>query len=177
MAAVLGKTQIEIKDTSVKTSVPNNPTARLMYYLNSVLTCVEADKDSTMRRLTDYKNNYSSLTNEEEAMLLILCLALSPDKLVGSIFFPVEDSELDGEFSGRFFKVEEVSTKLVVSESVLIGGQQKKVHSIFMFKKCWLKNNYLDPLTSFQRSQQQSRRPALPPPPPQRRDDSGCNIL
>ena len=121
MAAVLRRTQIEIKDTSVKTSVPNNPTARLMYYLNSVLTCVEADKDSTMRRLTDYENNYSSLTNEEEAMLLILCLALSPDKLVGSIFFPVAD--LGGSIN-KFFEVKAVSTKLVVSESILIGGQQ-----------------------------------------------------
>ena len=171
MAAVLGKTQIEIKDTSVKTSVPNNPTARLMYYLNSVLTCVEADKDSTMRRLTDYKNNYSSLTNEEEAMLLILCLALSPDKLIGSIFFPVEDREFDG-YDNKFFEVKAVSTKLVVAESILIGGQQKKVQNIMMFKKRWIENNYLNPLTSFQRSQQQSRRP-----PPPRRRDSGCNIL
>ena len=138
MAAVLGRTQIEIKDTTVETSVPNNPTARLMYYLNSVLTCVEADKDSTMRRLTDYKNSYSSLTNEEEAMLLILCLALSPDKLIGSIFFPVADL---GGSSNKFFEVKAVSTQLVVSESILIGGQQKKVHSIMMFEKCWLERN------------------------------------
>ena len=89
MAAVLGRTQIEIKETGSTTSVPDNPTAKLMYYLSCVSSCVEADKDYAMRRLTDYENNYSSLTNKEEAMLLILCLALSPDKLIGSIFFPV----------------------------------------------------------------------------------------
>ena len=176
MAAVLGRTQIEIKKTGTQTSVPDNPTAKLMYYLNCVLTCVEADKDSTMCRLTDYKNNYSSLSNEEEAMLLILCLALSPDKLIGSIFFPVEDSELDGLSSNAFFEVKAVNTKLVVAESILIGGQQKKVQSIMMFKKRWIEDNYLDPLTSFQRSQQQSHHPALPPPQPQSRD-SGCNIM
>ena len=174
MAAVLGRTQIEIKETGSTTSVPDNPTAKLMYYLSCVSSCVEADKDYAMRRLTDYENNYSSLTNEEEAMLLILCLALSPDKLVGSIFFPVAD--LGGSIN-KFFEVKAVSTKLVVSESILIGGQQKKVHSIMMFEKCWLERYYLNPLISFQRSQQQSRRPALPQPPRKRDCNCNCNIL
>ena len=132
MAAVLGKTEIQIKKTGIATTIPDNPIAKLMYYLDCICTCVKADDDSSIRRLRNYKNNYSSLSDEEEAKLLILCLALSPDKLIGTILFPNED--LDG-FRNEFFELSSVSTKLVVAESLLIGGQQKRVQKIMMFKK------------------------------------------
>ena len=172
MAAVFGRTQIQVKKTGTACTVPDNPVAKLMYYFNCVCTCVEADEDSTIRRLRNY-NNYSSLSNEEEAQLLILCLALSPDKLIGSIFFPVEDVDLDG-YSNEFLELSAVSTRLVVADSLLIGGQQKRVKKIMMFKKSWIENYFLDPLRSFERRS----RPALPPPPRrQQRNDSSCVIL
>ena len=86
MAAVLGRTEVQIKKTGVSCTVPDNPIAKLMYYFNCVCSCVDADFDSSIRRLRNY-DNYSSLSAEEQAKLLILCLALSPDKLVGTIFF------------------------------------------------------------------------------------------
>ena len=150
----MGRTEIQVKNTSSAATVPNDPIAKLMYYLNCISTCVEANDDSTIRRLRDYKN-YSSLSSEEEAMLLILCLALSPDTLIGTILFPMEELE---RFDNEFYEVSAVSTKLVVAESLLIGGQQKRVTKIMMFKKRWLENNYINPLLSIQRGQ----RPALP---------------
>ena len=171
MAAVMGRTEIGIKKTGQTCTVPNNPKAKLMYYFNCICSCVDADNDSTIRRLRDY-NNYWSLTNEEEAQLLILCLALSPDKLIGTILFPAQD--LDGT-SNEFFEVSAVSTKLVVAESLLIGGQQKRVHTIMMFKKSWIEKNYIQPLQSYDRG----RRAALPSPrpPARQRSNSSCNIL
>ena len=175
MALVAGRTQIEIKKTSSSCTVPDNPKAKLMYYFNCVCSCVEPGNDSTIRRLRDYKN-YWSLSNEEEAQLLILCLALSPDKLLGSIFYPAEDIDCDNEF----YEVSAISTKLVVAESLLIGGQQKKVQSIMMFKKRWIENNYINPLMSIERGS--SSRRALPSsrPPPRRQESSSgssCTIL
>ena len=137
MAAVMGRTQIQIKKTGTTVTVPNTPIAKLMYYFNCVCSCVEANDDFTTRRLRNYRSNYSNLSNEEEAQLLLLCLALSPDKLTGTIFFPAED--LDG-FNNQFFEVSAVSTKLVVAQSLLIGGQQKKVQKIMMFKMCWIES-------------------------------------
>ncbi len=169
MAALIDRTQIGIKKTGTKCSVPDNPIARLMYYFNCICSCTEIDDDASIRRLRNY-DNYFSLTNEEEAKLLILCLALSPDKLIGSIIFPDEDSELDNEF----YELSAVNTKLVVSESIMIGGQQKRVHKIMTFKKKWIENNYLNPFRSLQRRQ----RPAIASPPPrQRNNNSGCIIL
>ena len=135
MAAVMGRTEISVKRTTTDATVPDDPIAHLMYYFNCVNCCVEAD-DSDLRRLGDYKN-YSRLSSAEKAQLLVLCLALSPDKLIGSIFFPVNDDT-------------NIGTQLVVAESLLVGGQQKKIRKIMMFKKRWLEQHYLDPLRSIQ---------------------------
>ena len=70
-----------------------------------------------------------------------------------------------------------MSTKLVVAESVMIGGQQKRVRKIMMFKKSWIEYYYLDPM----RSISEGSRRALPSsqPPPARRSqqrDGSCAI-
>ena len=152
--------QIGIKDTTTSTTVPNNPVAKLMYYFNCVCSCIDDSDDNSFRRLRQYQSNYNSLSEEEEAMLLVLCLALSPDKLIGSVFFHNED--IQG--ANRFFELSAVSTKLVVSETLLIGGQQKRVQSIMMFKKSWIENNYLQPLKAYLERPNQGRA-ALPSPP------------
>ena len=179
MAAVIGSTQIQLKRTGSPATIPDNPTAKLMYYFNCICHCVEADNDSTICRLRNY-GNYFRLSSEEEAQLLILCLALSPDKLIGSILFPVKDEDDLNGMSNDFFELSAVNTKLVVSESVLIGGQQKRVRKIMMFKKSWVEKYYLDPLRSIER-QRPASRPSLPSPPrrppPRRSNNSSCVIL
>ena len=169
MAAVLGKTEIQIKRTGTSCTVPDSPIAKLMYYLNCVCSCVDAEDDSGIQRLRDY-NNYSRLSNEEEAKLLMLCLALSPDKLIGTVFFPNEDIDRS---SNAFYELSAVSTKLVVAESLLIGGQQRRVHKIMMFKMSWIESYYLNPLRSYQNR----RRAIRSPPQRQRSNDSSCMIL
>ena len=169
MAAVLGKTEIRIKNTTTPTTIPDTPVAKLMYYLNSVCACVDADDDSGIHRLRDYKN-YLRLSNEEEAKLLTLCLALSPDKLIGTVFFPNEDID---NFSNAFYELSAVSTKLVVAESLLIGGQQRRVHKIMMFKMSWIESYYLNPLRSYQNR----RRAIRSPPQRQPSNNSSCVIL
>lgn len=48
--------QIKGEDVGKTTDVPNHPVARLMYYLNCVLTTVGYDdSDVTIRRLSDFK--------------------------------------------------------------------------------------------------------------------------
>ena len=174
MAAILGRREIQIKKTGHTVTIPDDPIAKLMYYLNCVCSCVEADDDYSIRRLKDY-SNYSRLSDEEEAKLLILCLALSPDKLIGSVFFPNDDLDCNNEF----FELSSVNTKLVVAESLLIGGQQKSVRKIMMFKMAWIEKFYLDPLRSYQNRQRAIRSPPVVRSPPrrQRSNDSSCVIL
>jgi len=167
MAAIMGRTEIKVKDTTVSANVPNNDIAKLMYYIHCVCCCIEPDDNSTISRLRDYQN-YHRLSSDEEAQLLALCLALSPDKLIGTIFHPADDC---GEYTGRFLELSAVKTDLLVTESVVIGGHRRRILKIFMFQKVWMENNYINPLLSIQR-----RLRPPPPPRPQQRDDS-CIIL
>ena len=167
MAAVIGSTQIHVKKIGSSTTVPDNPTAKLMYYFNCVCSCIEADDDYTTRRLQAYQNySRTYLTSQEEAQLLILCLALSPDKLIGSIFLPASDDEDFGGSSNRFYELSAVSTRVLVSQSLLVGGQQKKVRKIMKFKKSWIEKYYINPFLSIERGQRPaatsySSRPAV----------------
>ena len=157
MAAFMGRTEIEVKKIGVTVTVPDHPIAKLMYYFSCVCSCVEAEHDATINRLKDYKN-YRSLTPEEESQLLILCLALTPDNLIGNIFFPNEDLE---DCSNEFFELKTVNTRLIVAESLLIGGQQKKVHKIMMFIKKWIEKNYINPMLSILQGQRPTQRRPL----------------
>ena len=131
-------------------------------YFDCVSCCIEGDSTHTVRRLRDYKN-YRNLNSGEQAQLLLICLALSPDKLVGSIMFPEED--IEGS-SNIFLEVSTVSTKFVVAESLIVGGQSKKVLKIMLFKKKWMENNFIEPLRTIERSSR-----------PRPRKEEGCVIL
>ena len=126
--------------------------------------------------MRNYKTNSSSLSDEEAAKLLILCLALSPDKLIGTILFPNEDLDYDNDF----FELSAVDTKLVVAESFLIGGQQKRIRRIMMFKEAWIEHCYFNPLRSFESRPRIVRNPpraVASPPRSQSSNDSWCVIL
>ena len=167
MAAVMKKTEISVKKTGGPVTVPHNNIGKLMYYFNCVCSCVEPDNSASIRRLKDYKN-YASLSRDEEAQLLSLCLNLSPDKLIGSMFFPSDDC---GGSSNKFLELSAVSTNLVVADSFVVGGQQRKIQKIMLFKRCWMDDFYLNPLSSIVGRQ---RAPAIRQP---QRDDSSCAIL
>ena len=158
MAALLERQQIGIKKTGGATTIPNSPVAKLMYYFDCVCHCVDTGKTFAMQRLRGYQTYYN-LTESEQSSLLILCLALSPDKLIGKVFF--ENDKIDGR--NKFFEISSVSTKLVVSQSLLIGGQQQRVQKIMMFKKEWIQLFYIQPI----REVVDRQPPALTAPPVQ----------
>ena len=164
MAAVMGKTEIKVKVTGQTVTVPSNDFAKLMYYFNCVCSCVEPENNSTVLRLKDYQN-YASLSSDEKGKLLAICLTLSPDKLIGTVMFPSEDI---GSSSNEFLELSAVSTTLIVAESLIVGGQQKKIKKIMLFKKSLMENNFIDPLRSIERSRR---------PPPRRSQGDSCVIL
>ena len=158
MAALLERQQIGIKKTGGTVIIPNSPVAKMMYYFDCVCHCVDTGKSFALRRLRGYQN-YATLTEVDISSLLTLCLALSPDKLINKVFF--ENDKIEGR--NKFFEISSISTKLVVSQSLLIGGQQQRVHKIMMFKKEWIELFYIQPI----REVLQRRPLALTAPQPQ----------
>ena len=144
MAAFVGE-RIGIKDTTVTVTVPNNATAKLMYYLDCVATVLKLENPN-LRRLKNYQN-YNSLTDAEIDALLALVILFSPDELLGKVFFPSEDC---GGHTNQFFELSAVSHMLAVSDNILIGGESKRVAKVMLFEMSWMDTNYFTPLKSFE---------------------------
>ena len=73
MSATFGMNKLTFEDFGERTTVPNNNIAKLMYYLDCVLTVIEYDRII----LTDYKNYYV-LTAEERKLVIELAILFNP---------------------------------------------------------------------------------------------------
>ena len=74
----------ELRDISMKTEIPNNSLARLMYYLDCVCIVLMYE-NSEIKRLRDYRNYV--LTEIQIDRLVSLCYHLSPDVLLNKVIF------------------------------------------------------------------------------------------
>ena len=182
MAAFIGE-RVGIRDITRDASIPQNPKAKLMYYLNCVATVIQLD-DPALSRLKNYQSYYS-LSEEETDALLALVILLSPDELIGKVFFPSEDC---GRYTNKFLELSAVSHMLAVANNIVIGGERKRVGKIMFFQRSWMETYYLTPIRSFQdRLQRMARglpgraptpRRALPPSRPRATSSSSsCSIL
>jgi len=136
---IASRDEIGLKRTSSKTSVPAYPKAKLMYYFKCVCSVLEL---RNLARFTNY-SNFHNLSEEDTDALLKLIVFFSPDELIGKVFF--QSDELCVNYTNEFYELEKISHIFGVTDSVLIGGQTKRVVKIMTFKRVWLENNYLEP--------------------------------
>lgn len=144
-AIVAGNTEIGLKRVGTAVTVPAHPIARLMYYLRCICQVLSLD-DQNLDRLTNF-TQYYTLTTEELDALLVLCILLSPDNLVGKCIF--EDEELCGNLVTQFYELSAVQNRFVVTDSVLLGSQQRHVKKIMTFKRSFLADYYIIPIATF----------------------------
>lgn len=133
MAFAMENVRLHVKATGTSVTVPENPRAKLMYYLSCVCDALQLDSSDTrnIARLKDYQN-YFRLTEEEKSELLVLCAVLSPDVLLNKVFF--QNDRMCGNSSNEFYDIGTVASQLVVSSSIVIGGQRKNIRKIMTFK-------------------------------------------
>lgn len=146
MAAVLGRTEIGIKKTGTTVSIPDNPKAKLMYYLNCMCSVLDLSGTDNLTRLRNYRQ-YSALSEAETDALVTLCFLLSPDELSGKVIF--QDDIMCGDSSNEFYEISAVRNNLLISDSIIIGGQRRAVSKIMAFKQQWLINYWVNPMKHF----------------------------
>ncbi len=127
--AALVRERVGIKDIGTRVTVPDNPKAKLMYYLESVASVLDINSPN-LNRLKNYQNYYS-LTEAETDALLALVLLLSPDELLNKVFFHSEDC---GGKRNQFLELSAVSNMLAVTNNIVIGGERKRVAKVMFFK-------------------------------------------
>ena len=140
--ALLWRDRFGLRPTSVRTKVPDDDVARLMYYLHCVFTAIEY-KDQDVRRYRDYQE-YDSLSYQEQRMVWFLASTLSPDEFDDKVFF--HSDELCGDRGNKFYELSQVRHQVLAVQSVLIAGQTRRVKQIMTYKMSWMKKNYYEPI-------------------------------
>ena len=140
--AVFMRERIGMERTGQTVTIPNNARAKLMYYLDCVSTVLQLNNPN-MQRMCNYKQ-YNRLSDSEETQLLYLAVHLSPDELMGKVFF--NSDALCGDSSNEFYELSQVRNTFAVSNSVIIGGEQTRVAKIMTFKMCWMTKYYIEPI-------------------------------
>ena len=154
---VAQRNELTIKDTSISTSVPQNATAKLLYYLNCInyiIKLVELNYDEVdytfVSMVTDYKNCQPwTMTNQEKQKILRVARAFSPNILEDKIFFRV--TVLGGDSSNTFFEIDSSEITVAATDEVVIGGLSKKIHKIMLYKSDWLQKYYYDAIRDLDR--------------------------
>ena len=103
------RNELSIKETGVTVTVPQNATAKLLYYLNcinGIIQLVELNIDEVdytfVSWVNDYKNCQSwTKTNQEKQKLLRVARGFTPNILEDKIFFRV--TTLGDNSSNGFF--------------------------------------------------------------------------
>ncbi|XP_060082795.1 uncharacterized protein LOC132562083 [Ylistrum balloti] len=149
MAAVMTRHEIGVRDVGYSVQVPDDYKAKMMFYLQCICDLINLDgRDEDFNRLTDF-GRYYLLTESEIDQLTILCLLLSPDLLDGKCLFLNE--EMCGSSTNKFFELSAVDQQLVVSNDIMIGGTQTHVKRIMCYKREWIMENYMIPMTVLKR--------------------------
>lgn len=150
MAFALENVHMEVQDKTRIVTVPNHPVAKLMYYLDCVCDALQVDRSDSedIDVLRNYKN-YQYLSEEQINKLLGLCSILSPDVLLDKVF--LQNDEMCGELGNKFYEIGMISDRMLVSSSIVIGGQTRNIKCIMTFQRSWLRDNYVEPMQTMVR--------------------------
>ena len=157
--ALFQNTNYDVKMFGQTVNVPDEPVARVMYYLDCVCTVIDYD-DNDIRRYRNY-SNWMNMSDEEDKLIFVLAAALSPDELEDKVFF--ENAELCPSTSNQFYEIGQVRNQLLVVQSVVIGGRSRQVKKIMAYTSGWMQRNYHQPMQALayrfsDRGQEDARR-------------------
>ena len=151
--AIVQRKDVSIKNTSVEVNVPNNPTAKLMYYLccvNRTLDLVGLNISGInyafVSLINDYQN-YHLVTQMEKQKILAVATELQPTVLENKVFFVTETA---GDYSNAFYEINSTEVNVAATDEVIIGGVRKRVNKIMIYERRWMQDHYYDPIRALE---------------------------
>ena len=142
MSATLGINKLKVEAYGTKTNVPDNNIAKLMYYLDCVLTVIEYDRSN---KLTDFLHYYN-LNNKEKKAVIELAILFNPKLFIEAGIFVVNSDLLPDSQGNKFYKITDETIGVHVNQQVMIGGRAVKVLNIMACNSSWLNRNYFTPI-------------------------------
>ena len=101
MSATLGMQNTTVTMFGDKVNVPNNPIAKLMYYLSCVFSVIEYKGN----RLTDFQNYYR-LSKEEKDAVYDLAILFKPSIFLNERIF-IRDQKLLLDSDNQFYQIKD----------------------------------------------------------------------
>ena len=138
LSAQLTSNKLTIRDTSITTKVPDDPKAKLMYYIHCICCVLRTDK---LDRYRNYKEYYN-IPDSEIEYILELADIFNPKFLVETGVFILNEEMDDGN---RFFEITDEHMGLHYNDEIVISGVRVRVLKLMFFKKNWIFKNYLEP--------------------------------
>ena len=142
MSLTLGYKSLKVEDNTVEVHIPDNDTAKLMYYLSCVSTVIMYDKAN---KLTDYKN-YDLLTIDEMADVYACAILLNPKMFLDAGIFIINPNLLTRGLCNQFYKITDSRVGVHVNQEIAVGGVSVKVLQIMVCDESWISRNYIRPL-------------------------------
>ena len=147
MSATFAMNKLNVEAYGERVTVPDNNIAKLMYYLDCVLTAIEYDRSSI---LTDYKNYYL-LTAEERKTVIELADLFKPEIFIKAGIFIVDPNLLIDDLSNKFYKITDETIGVHANEQVIVGGKTVKVRNVMVCDSSWINRVYINPLNAIKR--------------------------
>ena len=146
MALTLGYKSLKVEDNTVECHVPDNDTAKLMYYLSCVSTVIMYDKAN---KLTDYRN-YDLLTIDEMADVYACAILLNPKMFLDAGIFIINPNLLTRGLCNQFYKITDSRVGVHVNQEIAVGGVSVKVLQIMVCDQSWINKYYIRPLENLE---------------------------
>jgi hypothetical protein len=122
--AFFGGYNVSVQDTPSPASVPENPIAQLMFYLN----CIDSITNlNLIYRLIDYRN-WRNVTPSELAEIMALCVRLDPRTLAEKgVLIWEKAGRICRPGENRFFAITDREVRGFIDGEVVIGGQRTRI--------------------------------------------------
>jgi hypothetical protein len=141
--AFFGGHNLSVHETSSPATVPDNPIAKLMFYLNCINSITNLNLS---RRLTNYAN-WRSVSQQDLAEIFAACVVLDPKTLADKgILMWDREGRICRPGENRFFSITDREVRGFIDPEVIIGGQRTTITQIMAFGEVWIRSNYLLPL-------------------------------
>jgi len=145
---------MNVRNTGVSVSVPDNDIARIMYYLHCVtLGC---GLDILQDDLVDYKN-YWRLTPARKALVYKSAIEFSPDEFIGKLIFRDDAGQVAKACMNEFCSISVACGIVSLRRDVVIAGKVQNITKVMFFRSGWLDKNYTQPMSRFLMSMMLSR--------------------
>ena len=151
-AFIASKVSFVWKSIGYTVNVPNDPVARLMYYMKSVASVLTiANFEEDIDRLTDY-DNYHNISVSDVDKLLVLCQKYQPQVLENRCFF--NNEVLCRDAGNTFYEISEAKTEIAAldtsSTSLVVGEMSLTITEIMVYVPSWMDRNYHKPMQTLQ---------------------------